>query len=73
MKRNRKAKILATLGPTSSYPEIIEELFASGSDVFRLNFSHGTIEQHRKNFETVRFLEKKYRVFQSHRLLPYQR
>ena len=39
MKRNRKAKILATLGPASSDKKIIEDLFVSGCDVFRLNFS----------------------------------
>ena len=60
MKRNRKAKILATLGPVSSSPEVIEKLFTSGCDVFRLNFSHGTIEDHRKNYDYIRDLEKKY-------------
>ena len=55
MKRNRKAKILATLGPASSNKKIIEELFTAGCDVFRLNFSHGDIEVHRKNFEYIRF------------------
>ena len=51
MKRNRKAKIIATLGPTSSSKSIIEKLFNSGADVFRLNFSHGIIAEHRKNLE----------------------
>ena len=51
MKRNRKAKILATLGPTSSSLKIIEAMFVSGCDVFRLNFSHDDIENHRKNVE----------------------
>ncbi len=60
MKRNRKAKILATLGPSSSSQSMIEKLFCSGTDVFRLNFSHGIIEEHRKNFEIIRSLEKKY-------------
>ena len=60
MKRNRKAKILATLGPASSDKKIIEELFLAGCDVFRLNFSHGDIETHRKNYESIRSLEKKY-------------
>ena len=60
MKRNRKAKILATLGPASSSPEIIEKLFTAGCDVFRMNFSHGSIEDHRKNYENIRALEKKY-------------
>ena len=56
MKRNRKAKILATLGPSSSSPEIMEEMFVNGCDVFRLNFSHDTIENHRKNLENIRNL-----------------
>ena len=60
MKRDRKAKILATLGPASSDKNIIEELFLAGCDVFRLNFSHGDIETHRKNYESIRSLEKKY-------------
>jgi len=60
MKRHRKAKILSTLGPTSSSLEIIENLFIEGTDIFRLNFSHGSIEQHRKNTEMIRNLEKKY-------------
>ena len=60
MNRNRKAKILATLGPSSSSPNMIEKLFCAGSDVFRLNFSHGTIEEHRKNIEIIRSIEKKY-------------
>ena len=60
MKRNRKAKILATLGPASSTEEVIEKLFTSGCDVFRLNFSHGSIEDHRKNLNYIRNLEKKY-------------
>ena len=60
MKRNRKAKILATLGPASNTPDIIEKIFTSGADVFRLNFSHGTIEEHRKNYYIIRSLENKY-------------
>ena len=60
MKRNRKAKILATLGPNSSSSEIIENIFTAGCDVFRLNFSHGSVETHRKNLENIRNLEKKY-------------
>ena len=62
MKRNRKAKILATLGPASSDKKNIEELFLAGCDVFRLNFSHGDIETHRKNYESIRSLEKKYNL-----------
>ena len=62
MKRNRKAKILATLGPASSSKKIIEDMFIGGCDVFRLNFSHDTIENHRKNLESIRDLEKEYNI-----------
>ena len=60
MKRNRKAKILATLGPASSSSDKIESLFKAGCDVFRLNFSHGSLETHRQNLESIRNLEEKY-------------
>ncbi len=42
MRRNRKVKIIATLGPASSSPEMIEELFLAGVDVFRINMSHSS-------------------------------
>ncbi len=60
MKRNRKAKILATLGPASSSSEVIENIFEAGCDVFRLNFSHGSVETHRQNLENIRNLEEKF-------------
>ena len=59
MRRSRKAKIVATLGPSSSSAEMIEKLFTAGVDVFRLNFSHGSHEDHQQNIETIRALEKK--------------
>ena len=40
LKRNRRVKIVATLGPASAEPEMIERLFAAGVDVFRINMSH---------------------------------
>jgi pyruvate kinase len=40
VRRNRKVKILATLGPASATPEMIEKLFVAGVDVFRINMSH---------------------------------
>ena len=40
VRRNRKVKIVATLGPASSSPEMIEKLFLAGVDVFRINMSH---------------------------------
>jgi len=60
MRRYRATKITATLGPASSSFEVIEQLFLKGVDVFRLNFSHGTHETHRQNFDWIRALEKQY-------------
>jgi pyruvate kinase len=58
MRRQRKAKIIATLGPASSEQAVIRELFDAGTDVFRLNFSHGTHEDHRLRLEAVRAVER---------------
>jgi len=58
MRRRRSAKIVATLGPSSSTPEKIRALFEAGVDVFRLNFSHGTHEDHRTRFEVIRDVER---------------
>lgn len=57
MKRDRKAKILATLGPASSSPEMIGALFDAGADVFRLNFSHGSHTDHAARFDAIRRVE----------------
>lgn len=59
MRRHRRAKIVATLGPASSTPEMIENLFQSGVDVFRLNFSHGSHKDQQANYEAIRNLEAK--------------
>src|SRR6202047_1878758 len=50
----RKAKIVCTLGPSSSSPKIIDALVSAGMDVARLNFSHGTQEEHARNVASVR-------------------
>jgi len=60
MRRNRSAKILATLGPGTSSEEMITALFKAGADVFRLNFSHGSHEDHKLRFDTIRGLEDKF-------------
>ena len=44
----RRTKIVATLGPASSTPERIEALIKAGMNVARLNFSHGTHDEHRE-------------------------
>ena len=54
MKAMRHTKIVATIGPSSSAPGVVAALIASGVDVFRLNFSHGTHESHRVSFTTIR-------------------
>lgn len=58
MYRRRKAKIVATLGPASSAPSMIAQLFEAGVDVFRLNFSHGAYDIHAKAVAAIRALEK---------------
>ncbi len=50
----RRTKIVATLGPSSSDPATLERMFLAGVDVVRLNFSHGTAEDHMKRAELVR-------------------
>ncbi len=57
MRRNRHAKIVATVGPASSAPEKLRELFHAGVDTFRLNFSHGTHEDHAAVHRAIRALE----------------
>jgi pyruvate kinase len=58
MRRLRSAKIVATVGPATNSPEKLEALFRAGVDLFRLNFSHGTQEDHRAVYERIRSLEK---------------
>lgn len=60
MRRNRNAKIIATLGPDRSSEEDIAKLFEAGADVFRLNFSHGVHEDHRRRYEVIRKLEDRF-------------
>ena len=59
MRRICATKIVATLGPATSDPKTIEAIFKAGADVFRLNFSHGAHESHRKSYDLLRALEKK--------------
>ena len=58
MRRQRNAKIIATLGPTSSDYKTIRALFEAGADVFRFNFSHGTHSDHQKRYDIVRAVER---------------
>ena len=58
MRRYRNTKIVATLGPASTTKKQIRALIKAGVDVFRLNFSHGSHEDHQSRFETIRQLEE---------------
>ncbi len=58
MHRQRRAKIVATVGPASASPEVLKELFLAGVDTFRLNFSHGTHEDHARVHGAIRALER---------------
>src|SRR5204863_7999656 len=54
MRTMRHTKIVATVGPSSSAAAVLDRLIASGVDVFRLNFSHGTHESHTAAFAAIR-------------------
>lgn len=55
---DRQTKIVATLGPASRDKEMIRALFDAGVDMFRLNFSHGKHEDHKKSVDAIRSIEK---------------
>ena len=50
----RRTKIVATLGPATDDPKVLDKIIEAGVDVVRLNFSHGTADQHRERAEKVR-------------------
>lgn len=52
----KKTKIVCTIGPASSSPDILKKLINAGMDVARLNFSHGVYEEHKKNMDNIRKL-----------------
>ncbi|WP_221895152.1 pyruvate kinase [Bathymodiolus japonicus methanotrophic gill symbiont] len=55
----RRTKILATLGPATDKPGVLEELFRAGVDAVRLNFSHGSAQDHIDRANNVRAVSKK--------------
>ena len=55
----RRTKIVCTIGPASSSPETIDRLVEAGLDAARLNFSHGTPDQHAEWAELVRAAQKR--------------
>ena len=56
--KQRKTKIVCTIGPASSSRKMLRKLIMAGMNVARLNFSHGTHAEHRKVLERVRALAK---------------
>ncbi|MEE9575742.1 MAG: pyruvate kinase, partial [Gammaproteobacteria bacterium] len=52
--KNRRTKIIATLGPASDSPEVIKQLIEAGANVFRLNMSHGEHASHENTYKLVR-------------------
>ncbi len=58
--RDRKVKIIATLGPETESIKTIENLFLAGADVFRLNFSHAEHEDHKRRCDNIRKIEEKF-------------
>lgn len=59
----RRTKIVATIGPASESPEVLDKLVAAGVNVVRLNFSHGTPEEHKQRADNVRAAAKKHGVY----------
>ncbi|NOT73122.1 MAG: pyruvate kinase [Hyphomicrobium sp.] len=61
MRRNRRVKIVATLGPASAAPEMVERLFLAGVDVFRINMSHSSHDGSKTLYNTVRACAARHR------------
>ncbi|MGC8788432.1 MAG: pyruvate kinase [Caldisericum sp.] len=55
-----KTKVVVTIGPSSESPEVLREFFTLGVDVFRLNFSHGTHDDHLRRIKLIRELESEF-------------
>jgi pyruvate kinase len=60
LRRRRRTKIIATIGPSSSTAEVLARLFQAGADVFRLNFSHGSHDDHAARIAMIRDLEAQF-------------
>src|SRR5512134_3431115 len=60
MRRLTRTKIVSTLGPSTSSEARLAQLLEAGVDVFRLNFSHGTHDEHAERVQNIRGLEQRY-------------
>src|SRR5690625_7430213 len=59
----RRTKIVSNLVPACEAPEILEKLILAGVNVVRLNFSHGSADEHRQRAESVRAIAKKHGLY----------
>lgn len=59
---DKKTKIVATIGPSSSSKEILEKLINEGVNVVRVNFSHGSYDDHSKVIQNIRQINKEYSI-----------
>jgi pyruvate kinase len=60
MRRRRRIKIIATLGPASSDRAVVASLFEAGADVFRINMSHASHDDMRARVAMIRSLEEQF-------------
>ena len=58
----RKTKIICTIGPSSDNEKTLTEMCQAGMNIARLNFSHGTFEEHQKKIDLVKKVRKKLRL-----------
>ena len=63
----RRTKIVATIGPASREPDVLAELLRAGVNVFRLNLSHGSHDDHRENVRRIRAAASAHRARPSRR------
>ncbi|MCC6758931.1 MAG: pyruvate kinase, partial [Candidatus Omnitrophica bacterium] len=56
-----KTKIICTLGPASETSAVLLKMMRAGMDVVRLNFSHGTLDEHQDKIDKIRELNRKHR------------
>ena len=58
VKRQNRTKIIATVGPSSNSVEVLMSLIQNGCSIFRINFSHGTHDEHEKSIQAIRTASK---------------
>jgi len=59
----KNTKIVCTIGPSSDTKEMLEKLINNGMNVMRLNFSHGSYEEHKQKLDLMRSFEKDHDIY----------